>query len=431
MINSLADLLLELKNKETEMLKKYDMLKHGPMIGDMYEGLTKSLLEKSIFNNMDIKVVSGKIINDELEMSNQIDCMIVEGSGEKIPYTENYLYKTNQVIAVIEVKKNLYAKELGDSYQNLKSVIDVNDPNDVTIDIVRDSFRNICKKELPDYKEITDLSIDEQYVYHSLVVEAALPVRIVLGYYGYASEFSLREGFINYISENLTKDSENPIKGFGPSRFPNLIICRENSLIKFNGMPYSGELLSDGFMDIYGSRKGNPVLLLLELIWTRLAYRYELPSSIFGEDLETEVFNKFLKCRISTFDDQKGWEFTYSVLSDKELVSYDEKASWEPWELTLFEFIILNQLCEGEVFSIKDKAFVEELKNEGYTIDDFIKKLNKMGIIYVDKNNNLELLTDQLLTIILPDGRFIAGENKTGRLDRWVRKYMEQRNKSI
>ncbi|MUG85698.1 hypothetical protein GNP92_04945 [Paenibacillus timonensis] len=429
MITTLADLLLQLKNKETELLKKYDMLKHGPMIGDMFEGLTRNILERAIFKGLDIRVVTGKIVNDDNQMSDQIDCMIVEGAGERIPYTDHYLYNTVQVIAIVEVKKNLYAQEINDSYQNLKSVIDVTVPTDVSLSMVRDAFRGVCKRELPDHEKLEELSVDEQYVYHTLIVEALLPIRIVFGYYGYSSEYKLRGAFIKYLSENISQDINNPIKGFGPTRFPNLLICRNSSLIKFNGMPYPGELFEDGFLDIYGSRSGNPILLMLELIWTRLAYKYELPSSIFGEDLETEVFNPFLKCKVSTAGSSKGWEYKYIELPEHELMTSDETVSWEPWVLELPEHIIVSELCNGVNISLNDQDFIDFLEKYGHSIDGFITRLNKMGILYVDSKGNLELLTDELLTAILPDGRFVAGENKTGRFERWIKKYTEERRK--
>ncbi|WP_413227377.1 DUF6602 domain-containing protein [Bacillus altitudinis] len=63
------------------------------------------MLEKSIFENFDLRVVSGQIINKNKDISSQIDCMIVEGEGRQIPNTNDFIYDISQVIAVIEVKK--------------------------------------------------------------------------------------------------------------------------------------------------------------------------------------------------------------------------------------------------------------------------------------------------------------------------------------
>ncbi|SFM05019.1 hypothetical protein [Halanaerobium salsuginis] len=74
MIKTISELLTQLKEKELEKIQKYHDVKHGPMIGEMYEGLTKDIinsgldkefLTKDIFKDIDLKVVSGKITNKE------------------------------------------------------------------------------------------------------------------------------------------------------------------------------------------------------------------------------------------------------------------------------------------------------------------------------------------------------------------------------
>jgi hypothetical protein len=125
MIKSVLDLLEELGNNGIKEIEPFLGVKHGPMIGNMYEGLTRKILESSIFQELNLKVVTGKIINSKGEMSNQIDCMIVEGEGEKLPFKDEYLWDINNVIAIIEVKKNLYKDELEGAYLNLKSAMDL------------------------------------------------------------------------------------------------------------------------------------------------------------------------------------------------------------------------------------------------------------------------------------------------------------------
>lgn len=105
MIVTISDFLQSVMNKEKELIKKYEIVRHGPTIGDMYEGLTSDLLNKAIFEGLDVRIASGKIKNKEGEFSNEIDCMIVEGEGERIPYTDKYIYDMTQVIAVLEIKK--------------------------------------------------------------------------------------------------------------------------------------------------------------------------------------------------------------------------------------------------------------------------------------------------------------------------------------
>jgi hypothetical protein len=49
---------------------------------------------------------------------------VIIGEGQSIPYTDIYIYDSRNVIAVIHVKKNLFSKDITDSYTNLKSVIE-------------------------------------------------------------------------------------------------------------------------------------------------------------------------------------------------------------------------------------------------------------------------------------------------------------------
>ena len=51
-------------------------------------------------------------------------------------------------------------------------------------------------------------------IYHTLLVETLMPLRVVFGFYGYKSMKSLRKGFINLLQEHVTTEVDNKIKGF-------------------------------------------------------------------------------------------------------------------------------------------------------------------------------------------------------------------------
>lgn len=91
MINTVYELLCSLKEKGVNDIEPYLNIGHNPTIGDMYEELTKELANKAIFNGLQLSVVSGKIKNIYGKLSKQIDCMIVTGEGEKIPFTNDYI----------------------------------------------------------------------------------------------------------------------------------------------------------------------------------------------------------------------------------------------------------------------------------------------------------------------------------------------------
>lgn len=51
MINTIKDLLESLRLQGINEISAFSDIKHGPTIGDMYEGLTKEMMDKAIFKN--------------------------------------------------------------------------------------------------------------------------------------------------------------------------------------------------------------------------------------------------------------------------------------------------------------------------------------------------------------------------------------------
>jgi hypothetical protein len=434
MINSIADLLLGLKNKEQELLKKYDIVRHPGIIGDMYEGLTKDILSKSIFKGIDLRIVAGKIKNSKNEFSGEIDCMIVVGDGEQIPYTDKFIYDSGQVIAVIQVKKNLFSKDLKDSYENLRTVIDVTEPRDGEPyhgRLIRDAWRLICKEEIPKRADLEKLPIQKEMIYHILFMEAFLPARIVWGYNGFKSEFSLRESFIKYLEENVPLNPNQPektVRGFGPLNFPNLIICDKYTLIKANGMPFGYPIDEENWWPFFNSSYDNPVYLLLEVIWTRLHYKFGITSEIFGDDLKVDEMHGFLMGRYKELNHLKGWEYFYLPTTKEELERPLNHKEWEPTFVDQVQLVFLNRLCKNETIDTNgDTSLIEFLSKHGYTLDSFLKSLRDTGLVDT-KDGILRLITENCVCGITADGRCFAGDNKTGRVTRWTIKNMEQKN---
>jgi hypothetical protein len=429
MIRTLSDFLEELKAKGTELIKKYEIIDHPVLIGDMYEGLTQELLNRAIFDGLNLKIVGGKIKNSKGDLSSEIDCMLVEGEGETLPFTEKFIYHFSQVIAVIEVKKSLYTNTLSDSYFNLRTVIDVSiepekDGEEYIIRSLRDAWKSMLRIDLPRRSELDSYSISEQHIYHTLLMEAYFPLRIVFGYFGFKTEYSLREAFANYLGNQA---NFQPAKGFGAGSLPNLIICGKNSIIKNNGMPYAMPFMDEKFYwPILVTSRENPIHHLLEIISTRLSYKYGISSSIFGDDFDYDPVHRYINCKLgNTNEGNLGWEYSYSPFSEKLLSeSKHEKIPWSPKFLTKKQFIVLMQLGTHEFINYKENLeFIESIKEEGTDINDFIKSLVDTGLVY-DRNNEIRFLTDECRTVILPDGRYCAGENKNGELSNWLSKFI-------
>lgn len=417
MIETIHELLVAMKEKGIEDIEPYLNIEHNPTIGEMYEGLTHQLMERTIFKDFNMHVVSGKIINASGKLSKQIDCMIVIGEGEKLPYTDNYIYNINNVIAVIEVKKKLFSNELSDAYNNLKSVVDITTPDrDLKIDMIRDAFTSISKMEFPNRDQLNLLEEKYQMLYHILIVECLLPIRVIFGYEGFSSEKSLRDKFVEYISRQA--DSMTGIKkGFGAHSLPNLIISKENSLIKTNGMPYSITFNGGNEYCWIASYRRNPLLIFLELLWTRLTYMYDISTNIFGFNLIEEALIPLLTANGT----KRGWEYKVIEYSEQNMVNMDKDAIWQPTILSQGEFILLNLLCQGEEVII-DESLENWAKNLNENIQYIIEHLNNERLIYCE-NGFMKLLTKECKCVILPDLGYCAADDYDGRLTRWLMKY--------
>ncbi|MBR1432500.1 DUF6602 domain-containing protein [Ruminococcus sp.] len=421
-IKNISELLLAIRDKGVSEIEPFLKLKHGPTIGDMYEGLTKEIAEKSIFEGLDLRVVSGKITNSEGAFSNQIDCMIVTGDGENIPFTENYVYSVNNVVMVIEVKKKLYSSEMSNGYDNLQSVIrtQANDYRQLKGNSIKDAFRSIAKKPLNDLNDISGLDYQEQMLYHTLVIEDLLPVRVIFGYSGFSKENTLRKKFTEYLAQNLST-ADNPKYDYGPTSFPNLIVAGDYSLIKTNGMPYSMHTAGVKGFGWMASYRHNPILLLLELLWTRLNYQYNLPPEFFGDELVNESLAPLLS--IYAMDDNKGWEYIEINYSDSELATIDSKETeWQPTILNEDEYIVMNKLCESNALTVNEliKFIGSEEKAKA-----IIEKLSWSHLIYVE-NGIIKLLTKECKCAIIPHFGFVAADDYDGRLMNWIRKKMKE-----
>ena len=285
--------------------------------------------------------------------------------------------------------------------------------------MLRDAFRSTVGIEVPLHDDISKYKLEVQMIYHTLLVETLMPLRIVFGFYGYSSMKSLREGFIKLLKEHISTES-NKIMNFSPGSFPDHIFTRSSSLVKTNGMPYISTLEEDGFWEVYASSSHNPLLHFLELLWTKLSYKYGISSEFFGEEFMMEGFFRYLGAKPKKEKESTGWEFRYVELP-KDLDTSPYFFEWEPHELTLHEFTLVSWLCNGESMNSKSDSFVDLIKQTGTDEDSFIKDLNNKKLVYKDEDNNLFLLTDECVTGI-KNGKYYAGENKDGKMTRFLLK---------
>jgi hypothetical protein len=344
----------------------------------------------------------------------------------------------------VQVKKRLFTDELDSAYQNLRSVRNLVSVGAFPEDrLFRDAHRSILRSDPDIYEDIAQLPVWKLQVGLALFIESVTPIRVVLGYHGFSSETNFREAFLGYLS------SRKGVRGYGPADFPSLIISGGYSLIKLNGMPYSvpvantqaelyaaygmpnlaeGAPISTDLWPLYASYADNPMLLLLELIWTRITHRKQISFPGFGPDLNLEILKLLLLAKAIEQDGKVGWYYEYFALPPDILDRLPAKANWQPIELDLGQATVLGVLILKEnsgVITGVDKNspdLLREFENLPFSLDDSIAYLRRVGLVSLE-DQKLRVLTRECKIANLPDGRIVAGEDISGRFSNWLTKY--------
>ena len=423
MIHDVSELLSSLAMREVAILEDAG-IRHAPTIGEMYEGLTADLLARAIPPGLDLRVVSGFAYDHEGNLSNQIDCMLVKGSGTKLPHTNKYKWHIRNVVAVVEVKKDLFSKGMDEAYHQLRGVLDIhsnwiqNDRHESVYNIAPSLrvFSEITGILAPPYKELGSLPLELQHIYHAVLGDQIAPIRIALGYGGFKSEYSLRKGFVKFL------EHKELLQGYGPQAFPHQIVAGHASLVKFSGHPYRAAM-KDGKMLIMASSPINPILIMLELIWTRLTYMQAMPE-LFGDDLQMEGFSSLLWGKVARHPQDPnrcGWTLWFDSYKKEELETSPAFTDWEPPILTVCQYVVVNALCEGKTIDVTDSALQNFAHASGEKLENFVDDLIDTRLI-ARNGTTLELITTNCMCAILPDGRYVAADDNTGRLTRWITK---------
>ncbi len=199
-------------------------------------------------------------------------------------------------------------------------------------------------------------------------------------------------------------------------------------MIKGNGMPYIGGMI-DHQWAFYLSSAENPLLKLLEIIWTRLSYRFNITAAIFGDDLEMEGANPFLLANMVNISGIKAWNIHYEPMSKKSLEKSNGNMEWKPTKITDEQHHVIDYLAQYGKLRI-DKLN-EWMKSIGKQVDemDFVAELVKTKLVGTTSSLELVLLTEQCECVCLPELGFYAADNKTGKLDRWIARHYPK-NKS-
>jgi hypothetical protein len=414
MITNVASLLDGVLDREKSVLDAVN-IKHGPTIGDMYEGLTRETLDMAIPGDADLRVTHGFVRDREGKTSKQIDCMVVVGQGETIPYTDGEVCDLDSVLAVIEVKKNLYTSDLAEGYDNLLSVMDLTNsvvPRHINENVCR-RFQAITRRPLSN--DIDLMPAQERLLYHLLVVEMARPVRILLGYHGFRSERTLRKGVLEYVDSVVGKP------GYGPLSLPHLIMNRQFAVGKANGMPWVSPWDADGTWPLLSSTGGRPMaLLLLEVLWGRLCDRGIVSSAVFGDDRTVEAWNRLVDVRFQ--ERPTGWVYTTWDARPVQPVSFADDRAWVPHPVTHEQVTTL--VFMGRRGHMEPEVDVPPAEREAVVAA--LRGLQAVGLVgeSFEKPGVWVHLTDRCDVVFTPEGQAFAAENNTGRLTRWLEERM-------
>jgi hypothetical protein len=424
MIKTVSDLLQDIRNREVELLDGED-IKHAPTIGAMYEGLTRDILDRVIPSGLQLSVVSGFIRGVDDELSPQIDAMVVAGEGAEVPYTTDHIWPLQDVMCVIEVKKNLYGADLRDGFDKLRAVTHMNDRllqkkegRKEAIQPAFQAFARLTGRYPANWEKADELPNEMSFVFHSLVAEQLAPVRVLLGFHGYVDEFALRKAMITFLAENEKQ------MGFGVTSFPNLIVARNSSLVKLNGQPYIAPISDAGWWPFLASNNENPLRILIELIWTRLSNRFRAYFPM-DDTLHQERLAPILSAKLGQLGDQFGWYYNIHDFSKKQLAKAKGE-DWTPENADVHEMVVLNQVARKGRLNVHDVKFRQWATEEGFDADDLIKRLvTKRLLVWEDDLTVRPLCEGVLMMGFMPTGESIV-TSETDLLGLWTGKKLDE-----
>jgi hypothetical protein len=419
-IKNVAALLAAFQQKEVEAIQRSGIT-HAPTIGAQYEGVTGSVLEMMIPFELELQVVSGFVEGIDGSLSGQIDAMLVRGSGTPVPGVRGqYKWPIKDVLAVLEVKKTLFGRDLADAHDQLQSVMALFwactetvafDGTDISAP--RYVYSQILGEPAPVGKQFDNLPFDKVALYRMLVADHVAPVRIVLGYGGFKNEQSLRQGLLNFMAQNPK------MPGFAGSSLPSLIVCGENSIVKTNGQPFYFQPWQGRYL-CYASSSHSPILWLLNLILTRISHLYASPDW-YNRDLSIDRFSPLLWGKATDLGNVEGWEYWEHPVSAKDLsqVPVLTKEEWQPVQISQPQSVILGLIGNDGI--TKNNVLAEmssiDLTHEQTLalIDDLIAK----RLLGWDRDI-LVFLTRRCATAFTPKDGIVAHDMEDERFAEWM-----------
>lgn len=307
MVRDVAKLLEEFLKYEQEKVESFNM-PHMPTLGEAYEEITiQGLNKKYVLPDVyDLRVVKGFIKVGEIQLSQQIDCMLVYGEGIKYGLTDKYIYDVSNVLVIFEVKKNLTKESLVEALIHLSEIKsqfygyidDLINRNNIGIDLALFSLHlsYLIGYRIEKIEEIAYLDPTQKNIASTLLVEMLMPLTIVHSYEGYKRVGDLR----NAIEDTFNLiDDHNSQRGVRVLDFPTLITNNKLGVLKALGMPYWAQLDEENvgkWWSYLASYNSNSAIILLELLWAKISLHLNI-SFDFEDDLLSENLLPFFIVR--------------------------------------------------------------------------------------------------------------------------------------
>jgi hypothetical protein len=370
LITKASELLELFIKEETKKLAGIDM-PHMPTLGSAYEEVTKQGIDRvfSIPKFLDLSVISGFISVGGEILPQQIDCMIVHGSGEKYGLTDQYIYSIENVLCIFEVKKTLKKQEYKDAIEHLAGIRNkfahnfenklIHEGYEPDISSARRHFAHITGKNGPNrYSGIHSLPEDEGILFYCLVQESLAPVSIIHGYDGYKTEKGLRTAFIDILEEKKFNNGSE----FGIPIIPSLVTSGQYALVKANGVPFITVRGKDEWVSIFSTRH-NTAKLILELVWSKISSFFDLEMP-WGDGLYMDNIKPLLISKVVRVGEKVGWMYNTIEFKEKHLKREDD-IIWKPSALGAAEVSAVQIMAMRGGYLVMDDGMNEYL-NEKY-----------------------------------------------------------------
>ncbi|RZM22081.1 MAG: hypothetical protein EOO88_30520 [Pedobacter sp.] len=408
MITTIAHLVRDLQVEENKKLATFN-IQHPGTIGKMYEGLTSALLDLAIPVGFDVQVVTGFSEDVKGNLSPQADVMVVYGEGKKIPYTDDLVWPIRQVIAVLEIKKTLYGRELVDGLEKMKKVYELDlearrsacKVSSIDLSLAVQAFAILTGYYPKSDSEAQALPNEMGIVFDMFKEEQLGPVRVILGYDGYNSELGLRNGVMEKIKAV-------PDLIDWPVMIPSLIICQNYSIVKRNGQPYCSKLTPEGYWPLLASTSKNPMKILLEQVWTKLTTTFK--SSINMDDtLEMEHLSPLLACKFPVIKFERVPMYEQVDSTDEQL-KRNIISVWAPESININESTLINKACCGDI-DVTDIELQNWATTNGLDLKKVCENLVAKRFLVWSSATTLRPINAEVITVITSEGTLHSAVN--------------------